>query len=75
MHMFVYLLYFYNFRGNAATSVFAYMHVCNYWDVGGAKKQGGFVVVIVFFNRTCVVLFCVLFLAVDGLDVAVDSFT
>ena len=46
IHTFVYLLYFYNFRGNAATSVFAYMHVCNYWEVGGAKKQGGFVVVV-----------------------------
>ena len=50
MDTFVYLLYFYNFRGNAATIAFAYMHVCNYWEVGGTKKQGGFVVV--FFKKS-----------------------
>ena len=71
--MYIYCI-FYNFRGNAATSVFAYMYVCNYWEVGGAKKQGGFVVVI-FLNLECVDLCCVLFLAVDGVDVAVDSAT
>ena len=34
-------IFFYNFRCNAATSAFACMHLCNYWEQGGANNQGG----------------------------------
>jgi hypothetical protein len=54
-----------------------FLHTCMYVIIGRwvVQKSREALLLLFFLNLECVDLCCVLFLAVDGLDVAVDSAT
>ena len=75
IHTFVYLLYFFIFSAVMLQPV--PLHTCMYVIIGRwvVQKSREASLLLFFLNLECVDLCCVLFLAVDGFDVAVDSAT